>query len=1226
CAAAAGIGRDRSGAGEAPRESCPQVAEDLSPALQIERWLLFGLWPAEIEAPEDTALYRWLEVQTDADWLHGVERCGAQDQAIRRMARLSPEFVLRIAALLSGPNAEPVHELLVALHAIGRPLEGSFPPPWEEQVNRFALALLIQGAPAERRSPAFQRHLAQSTLVALSLTFQISCERLLLLLRHECEGPSSLQDLCASLVDEFGSSEQPASSGLHLEASTTDADGSRIAVDPAPKYRRGAPLFSAHFAEKGGNEETLIAGRINKTGIAGHGTNGSEVGSSEIVMGYLLGGRLPLDAPGISFEACQRIARRLTGSELALIAQACCKGQGDEILRRAESLLAPEEFRQLRQLSSSLDRIQREERAGASPRQRESESERRYGILELQAVRPRLERRADSESGSSSEARHPRIESSPVRREDLSGQTMRLLRRLDAFVFYLRSGAIPWWGDHEISGPSSEWIEPLLKDAPENLLHTLRSAASSPCAIERLLRYVPRDSIAALIRQAEPGFGGLLVHYLYFGEELKNDATLSAAQRSSAPAAHWRAALQLILDPHQPRRPFADTLTYLSGPISQQLGMTAGRYWKSLANIAQLHIQEGSGIATLAGILLQLEKTGKSHADSGRDHIFAQDGRRTSPTAEIAELPLATHADDNDGSTAQSPQRLDHKDRTSEEAIIPAPHDVNREQRTDLIFPASGATEVQTGAVEKSSPDHEPASIASGADAPMLSRHSSDSVVDNENVVAGPSGSSRLSPGEKARDLTIANTLDTAAKTSHKDEAGSEPLIDFEAEPASGNGKLLEETSAGSTEIQPRFQNQIPDAIRDRRPDRPAGPTEIAEEAAPFVPNQDTASGKLEYLMRFGILPDSSSAASLDKFMHTVAEDIGRNPETYRRLIKRSAHGAMERRRMVRNFSPEVLEAVLKLLLPNDHAVARLCMEELAEAASSTSTAKRREVFHQLCGEELIESSILDSGKECEIASYLRRALLRLAEDRGLKTAEVVRDLRRRFSRQHEPLRTRLNKALEQAERETARIPNWLRPPVPEASALRLPTTPLAQRRPERPASQLPAGEPFYIANAGAILLWPFLGRYFQTLDLTEKNAFRDETARSRAIYLVQYLVTGVAEAPEPALLLNKILCGAPPEEPVDPPPEISEEETALSLQMLQGVIANWGKLGNTSIEGLRESFLIREGRLVRKESDSSWELTVSVKAYDVLLDALPWRLSMIRLPWMQSLLHGKWR
>ena len=107
---------------------------------------------------------------------------------------------------------------------------------------------------------------------------------------------------------------------------------------------------------------------------------------------------------------------------------------------------------------------------------------------------------------------------------------------------------------------------------------------------------------------------------------------------------------------------------------------------------------------------------------------------------------------------------------------------------------------------------------------------------------------------------------------------------------------------------------------------------------------------------------------------------------------------------------------------------------------------------------------------------------------------------------------------------------------------------------------------------------------------------------------------------------MNKILCGAPPEQPVEAAPEVTEEEASLSAQLLQGVIANWGKLGNTSIDGLRASFLIREGRLLRVASSGSWSLTVSAKGYDLLLDSLPWRISMVRLPWMQTLLNTKWR
>jgi hypothetical protein len=71
-------------------------------------------------------------------------------------------------------------------------------------------------------------------------------------------------------------------------------------------------------------------------------------------------------------------------------------------------------------------------------------------------------------------------------------------------------------------------------------------------------------------------------------------------------------------------------------------------------------------------------------------------------------------------------------------------------------------------------------------------------------------------------------------------------------------------------------------------------------------------------------------------------------------------------------------------------------------------------------------------------------------------------------------------------------------------------------------------------------------------------------------------------------------------------------------------VTQNWEKLRNTSIAGLRQTFLLREGRLQRK--DDAWSLTVSAKPFDVLLDSLPWRLSMVRLPWMETILHVKWR
>jgi hypothetical protein len=75
---------------------------------------------------------------------------------------------------------------------------------------------------------------------------------------------------------------------------------------------------------------------------------------------------------------------------------------------------------------------------------------------------------------------------------------------------------------------------------------------------------------------------------------------------------------------------------------------------------------------------------------------------------------------------------------------------------------------------------------------------------------------------------------------------------------------------------------------------------------------------------------------------------------------------------------------------------------------------------------------------------------------------------------------------------------------------------------------------------------------------------------------------------------------------------------------LLNSAIQNWGKMKTLSINNFRESFLIREGRL--KENQANWELKVAGKAFDLLLDTLPWAISTIKLPWMEKSIQVEWR
>ncbi|GAB4395939.1 MAG: hypothetical protein OHK0053_07810 [Microscillaceae bacterium] len=163
-----------------------------------------------------------------------------------------------------------------------------------------------------------------------------------------------------------------------------------------------------------------------------------------------------------------------------------------------------------------------------------------------------------------------------------------------------------------------------------------------------------------------------------------------------------------------------------------------------------------------------------------------------------------------------------------------------------------------------------------------------------------------------------------------------------------------------------------------------------------------------------------------------------------------------------------------------------------------------------------------------------------------------------------------------------------------------------------------------YIQNAGLVLLHPFLGQLFQRLALMEKRVFRDDEARQRAMYVLQYLATGLNQPGEEyELALNKVMCGWPLEEPLRPEDPLSPEEEDTCQSLLRGVIQNWKVLKNTRVEGLQVSFLQREGKL--SEFSDRWELHVSPKGIDLLLEHLPWGFRTFKLSWVKRVVMVDW-
>jgi hypothetical protein len=75
---------------------------------------------------------------------------------------------------------------------------------------------------------------------------------------------------------------------------------------------------------------------------------------------------------------------------------------------------------------------------------------------------------------------------------------------------------------------------------------------------------------------------------------------------------------------------------------------------------------------------------------------------------------------------------------------------------------------------------------------------------------------------------------------------------------------------------------------------------------------------------------------------------------------------------------------------------------------------------------------------------------------------------------------------------------------------------------------------------------------------------------------------------------------------------------------MLKAMIGEWPSLGQTSTEGIRKSFLQRQGELLL--TNEGWSLQVQPRSFDTLLDRLPWSCSVVLLPWMPLPLYVTWR
>ena len=162
------------------------------------------------------------------------------------------------------------------------------------------------------------------------------------------------------------------------------------------------------------------------------------------------------------------------------------------------------------------------------------------------------------------------------------------------------------------------------------------------------------------------------------------------------------------------------------------------------------------------------------------------------------------------------------------------------------------------------------------------------------------------------------------------------------------------------------------------------------------------------------------------------------------------------------------------------------------------------------------------------------------------------------------------------------------------------------------------------VSDAGLVLLHPFIGRMMQNLGLVKKGMFVSPLARIRAVHLLRDLTGSDEPHHNHNLLLEKVLCGLPIGYALPSEWKPTEKEKEEKEALLQAVCEYWRPLARSSTSALCSSFILRPGTLERFED--TWTIRVEGRTIDILMDDLPWELSILLLPWLEKPIAVEWQ
>lgn len=184
----------------------------------------------------------------------------------------------------------------------------------------------------------------------------------------------------------------------------------------------------------------------------------------------------------------------------------------------------------------------------------------------------------------------------------------------------------------------------------------------------------------------------------------------------------------------------------------------------------------------------------------------------------------------------------------------------------------------------------------------------------------------------------------------------------------------------------------------------------------------------------------------------------------------------------------------------------------------------------------------------------------------------------------------------------------------------------LMERMNSVPLTKLQSTSRLKVQCAGLVILHPFLHLFMmQTGILADQEKEISFFNLPRAAALLHFLATGSDEIYEFELGFIKLLLGMVPDQSL-PVSEglLAESDKEEAIALLQSVISYWTVLKNTSVDGLRTSFLQRSALV--HQTDEGWMVQMETAPYDMLINQLPWSFTIVKLPWSNKPIYTEWQ